>query len=687
MTSAAWLALVLVVCLALSWHPILPWYAAAGLAIAFAWMVWPGAIIARRVYAPQRAWPASLLAAPAWGFGFSSLALLALWATGVRNTALLAAAPIVAALATIPCRRLAGRIELPEFSRRDLVPLLLVLFLVPLVVGRPFARVGEMTPDGKAYRAYFIADFEWAMAAVGEVSKGDVPPKNPFLAGETLHYYWLADLFSSVEHRATRRSLTIDQILLINDTLIGFAFVGFLYFFVRHFVRSPSAAAFACVFAVLFSSFEGLQQVYAFWSRGVRFAPAFDALRNTNIDAISNWKFGSLKVDGLHRVLLYQPQHALTWALSLSALLILKQARDAGSAAVNAFAATLLGVGLLISSFIAMFVGIAVGLYQAVRLLMGRRWKALVVAGIAGALPVGAALAVTILLHYVDRNSGRIVYVGALNPLAGHNTWTGIFLSFGPMLIAAVVGAIVAMVRRASEFAVLGLIIAVAWFFYFFVDVVDHQHAYVGWRAGHLLFIAFAPLVGYAWQELWGGGRIARAAVALGALLLALGAAPMVIVDLYNTQDVENRRPGPSFHWTEILSPDELAALQWVKTATPPDALVQVDPIHDGVEGGVWAYMPAFGERRMTAGVPISMIPAKRYLDAAQQVREMFAATDARAAYATACAHGVEYVYVGPEEQRVYPKLRPLLDSAPDKFRSVFRNNSVSIYYVVRGVA
>src|SRR5439155_4580625 len=138
-------------------------------------------------------------------------------------------------------------------------------------------------------------------------------------------------------------------------------------------------------------------------------------LRNTNIDAISNWKFGSLKVDGLHRVLLYQPQHAMTWALTLSALLVLRQARDAGRAAVNAFAASLLGIGLLISSFIAMFVGIAVGLYQGARLVAARRWKALVVGGAAGAVPVGIALAITVLLKYVDRTSGQIVYVGHFN--------------------------------------------------------------------------------------------------------------------------------------------------------------------------------------------------------------------------------------------------------------------------------
>jgi hypothetical protein len=681
MKRAVWLLVLLVAGLVLSLRAILPLWAAAALVIAFGWMIWPGAIIARRVYGAQRGWLPVLLVTPAWGYGFSSVALLALWVGGIRNTALLAAAPILAAILAGALARLVEGVEPPEFDGRDGAAVLLVLLLVPLVVGRPFARVGEMRPEGKAYRAYFIADFEWAMAAVSEVSKGDVPPQNPFLAGERLHYYWLGELFSSVEYRALHRVLPVERILLVNDTLLALGFAGFLYFFVRHFVRSPAAAVVGCVGAVLFSSFEGAQQIYAFWSRGRTVEAAWGALRNTNIDAISNWVFGSLKIDGLHRVFLYQPQHATTWAISLSALLLLKQSRDNGRAGVNAFAGTLLSVGLLISSFIAMFVGVVVALYQGITLVIRRRWSALVLAGVAGAIPVSAALAVTYALQYVDRNSGPIVLV-QLNPLAAHNTWTGIFLSFGPMLIAASVGAAIALFRRAAPLGVLGLIIAVAWFFYFYVDVVDHQHAYVGWRAGHLLFIAFAALAGYAWQELWGMGTFARAAAVLGAAILALGAAPMTAIDLYNTQDTDNQHPGPSFHWTEILTRDELQALDWIKAQTPPDALVQVDPIHGDIEGGVWAYMPAFGERRMTAGVPISMIPAKKYLEAGEKVRQMFAATDVKDAASRAAALGLQYVYIGPEEQRVYPALRALLDSDPHSFKPAFRNGTVSVYRV-----
>ena len=57
---------------------------------------------------------------------------------------------------------------------------LLLLLLVPLVVGLPFAHVGEITADGQDYRAYFTADYVWRRAVVIELAKGDVLPVNPY---------------------------------------------------------------------------------------------------------------------------------------------------------------------------------------------------------------------------------------------------------------------------------------------------------------------------------------------------------------------------------------------------------------------------------------------------------------------------------------------------------------------------
>jgi hypothetical protein len=45
--------------------------------------------------------------------------------------------------------------------------------------------------------------------------------------------------------------------------------------------------------------------------------------------------------------------------------------------------------------------------------------------------------------------------------------------------------------------------------------------------------------------------------------------------------------------------PGRAQALERIKASTPLDAKIQVDPLQSD-----WPYMPAFGERRMTAGMP-----------------------------------------------------------------------------------
>jgi hypothetical protein len=378
-------------------------------------------------------------------------------------------------------------------------------------------------------------------------------------------------------------------------------------------------------------------------------------------------------------LLLYQPHHATCWALSLSALLVLQQAREGSRVAINLLAGVLLAVGLLVSSFIALMVGSAVALYQAVGLLIQRRWRALVLGGLAAGAPVGIAVLVSSLLEYVDRSAGSIMTVGHLNPLAATNTVTGIALSFGPILIAASAGAWIAARRRLISFAAIALLVAVGFGFYFFVDVVDHQHAYVGWRAGHLLFIAMAPLVGLLCEEAWAKGGATRAAVIAGLSVLALTAAPTMAIDLYNTQDTANQRQGPGFRWTEILSPGEVDALAWLKANTPESALVQVDPTRPS---GTWAYMPGFGARRMAAGMPISMIPLRKYREASDRMRRLFQASDPAAVHQQAVAFGIDYFYIGPAERTAYPAIARLLDAAPQWFAPVFHDDAVTIYRV-----
>jgi hypothetical protein len=166
------------------------------------------------------------------------------------------------------------------------------------------------------------------------------------------------------------------------------------------------------------------------------------------------------------------------------------------------------------------------------------------------------------------------------------------------------------------------------------------------------------------------------------AAAVALLALPTVAIDVYNTQDITNFGKAPGFRWTLLLSPDELEALAWIRGATSPAAVVQIDPVARGVE--TWAHIPAFAERRMAAGVPISMIPLAPYEAASRRVANMFRGRDSREIERRALALGIDYIYVGPPERAAHPDFEHAVDQDSARFVRIFGNHDVSIYRLAR---
>jgi hypothetical protein len=671
--AAALLAVAITVCLVV----ILPLHWALAIAAAVVWFTVPGFLIARALYGRQPGvWIAALLFGGVWGHGFSTLALLALWAAGYRRWWIVLVAPLLVVPIAALLRRLAGNLTLPAFTRRDVLAVLLLLLIVPAVVGKPFANVGRDLPDGRAYRAYFTADFVWRMAVAAEVSKGDVPPRNQYLLGEPLRYYWLPHLLPAVQHQLRWPPARLDKILLVHSIVLDLVFVAFLYGFARQLVSSPTLAAIGCVSAILFTSFEGLERLWFHWQQGL----PIQTVRGDNIDAVERWYYGALPVDGLQRVLWYQPHHAMGYAIGLSALLCATQARVLGRIGLMVWLGTLLAVSLLISTFASLMLACMATLYVGARLLAERRYRVLVPCAMAAAAPLLVGLDIALRLQYVDRSESLMVL--GLNPIAATNVPAAMILSFGPMLPAIFLGTWLAVQRRVPHIGVYISVVVVSVLFYFFVDVRDHQGVYVGWRSGHFIFIVSAGFAGYTLQELLRSTRGIRMATIAVALVLAAAAAPTAAIDIYNTQDIDNRARAPVGRWTTVLSKDEVDALDWVRLYTPKDAIVQVEPeAHNPVS---WAYIPAFAERRMAAGLPIGMVPLAKYQEASRKIAELYRMQDPIAAHARAQELHVEYLVVGPPERDAFPHFQPMLDAKPLIFRPAFRNETVGIYRVMR---
>jgi hypothetical protein len=648
-----------------------------GLLGVLVWFALPGVAVARRLYCddPPSAggWIAALLIGPVWGYVVSSLVLLGLWSAGLRNGWLLLA-PAPAMLVAVGAKRLCGSLAPPIFTKRDVAAILFVLLAVLAIVARPYSRVGVDLPDGRAYRAYFTADFVWAMAVVAEVSKGDVPPRNPYYLDDALHYYWLMHLLPAAEHRLLGSRVSIEQLLLVNALGAGLMFGAFLYFFARHFVLRPWAAALGGMFVLFCSSFEGIERL---WWAGA----TLDQLRSVNIDGVGNWFYQGMKIDGLQRALFWQPQHMVGYMLGYSALLLLVEARDHSRVGVLFAVGTLLGLAMLLSSPAAAILTAAVAAYETYQLIAARQWRAFIPCAVAGALPMVAALALSSLLQYVDTEApGNPLVTFGVNRLATHRVWMTIFLNFGPAVILALLGLVAALWRRSLRtFLPVLLAIGISAVFYVLVDVPDHQGVYVAWRASHLIFISLTALCGYAVQEWWGAGGWRRWTIVATTVAVGAAALPTVLIDIYNAQDVENRADGPGFKWTVVLTPPELQALDWLKRETPVAARVQNEPYSRNRDA---YYITAFGERRMSGGLPTGLIPMAKYEAVSGRIKGVYTATSARAAHDAALDLCIDYLMIGPPERHAYPQLQPLLDASPHLFAPVFNNDTLAIYAI-----
>jgi hypothetical protein len=642
-------------------------------------MALPGVAFAWRALGGTQ--PAAITAwfvGPALGFGLSVFGLLLFWAAGVQNALALLLAPLFTWVLTVIARRFGGAsIRLPTLNRRDVSAVLATLFVVPLVTFVPYDHVAEPTAEGTAYRAYFTADFVWAMTVTNELAKGDVPPANPFLSTQPMRYYWMSHLLSGAVYRNLQQSgVSAEQVVLVNGLAFGLAFVAFLYWLARAAGGGPALAATMVAVAFLANSYEGLDMIRSLVSRG----EPLNALRSINIDAVTRWFYQGMPVDGLQRLLLYQPHHLTGYVFALAALWLIGLAHDVTDISVALWSGILLGLAFLFSTFTAIIVGIAVGLLYFVRLVQQRAFGALWQCAILGAAPVAIAIGLSAALGYTDPGEGFLIRFG-VNPVALRRWPFALLLSFGPLLLVGSLGLLrVGWISREDASAT--ALVATAIAFYFLADVPDMGGVWVGWRSGHLLLIAFAIIGAAALTAMWPRRVSLRAVAVIIALVAIIPAVPTVAIDVFNAQDIANREQGPAFPWTLILTPPEREALHWIRTNTASHAIVQVEPFVR--DAGTWAYVPAFGERRMAAGLPISMIPLRPYQMASDSVRQgIFRARTPADAHAAARSLAIDYLLVGPPERHAYAATVAVLPDRPDLFSPVFQNDAITVYQVI----
>jgi hypothetical protein len=341
-------------------------------------------------------------------------------------------------------------------------------------------------------------------------------------------------------------------------------------------------------------------------------------------------------------------------------------------------AGVLLGLSTLVSSFAGLMFTGAAALYEAASVARSQKWRRGIIHAVAAAIPLGITVGLVLLFQYVD-SAGSVIQFG-LNPVSTHQiAWTT-FISIGPIILIGGAGAYIASLQERNDVLLIGALVITSIVFYFLIDVRDHQNVYVGWRVGHLLFMVTPVLFAIAFDHIRTLAPSSRH-FAIGAVIaILLAALPTTAIDLYNTQDTDNRNERPGGHWTTVMTPEDQQLFDWLKTNTTPDAIVQVDPLVRDNE--TWYYLPAFAERRMSVGLPISMVPLAKYQEGSRRMSDLYNA-DARTAYDTLVRNHVEYVIVGDPERKAHPDAEKNFDSIPTLMPLVLRNAHISVYKVI----
>ncbi len=615
------------------------------------------------------------------GYVLTAVALWIAIAAGVpRVPAMLASWAAVSAAAWVPylLLRPAALVKLPEWRRRDTLALLLVLTIVPALLAPTLSKVGAVDDAGnERYRAYFTADFLWHAALTAELSRFEMPPKDPYAGDHTLNYYWAYFLLPGSAMGTDPFGVwpSAIPILKVNRILSGLLFVGMLACFAWVLVPRAGAMAAAVMLSVLASSAEGSYALYDVVANG----KGLDSLRYLNVDAVTSWVFNSLTVDGLQRSLWYTPQHAMACALGLVALVVAAMSRRESRVPAAALAGVALGGAVVCSPFL----GGAFCLVYGASVLFTRRggWRETARAAAVHATAAGPVLMALAWCKWNEMFEGAesAVAFGYSGPIT-RAPFLMPALTLGPIMLAAAFGLWRGRSRAAGSLAVPLAGVGIGFVLLYFVSMPGGDLVWIGWRAGQILLLTMTPLAALFFAWVSDARRFRGLAFVAAAALIAIGL-PTTLIDTYNAQDIWNRRMGAGFRWTVVLTPDERRAADWIQRETPDDALVQMEPTVRGRE--TWTLIPTFAERRMAAGLPISLLRKAVYTDRSNRMRTMYGTKDVLEARYLALSHGIDYIYMDSTERRAYGARLDKFDDHPEYFALVFRSGEVSIYRVL----
>jgi len=512
------------------------------------------------------------------GYIFHSI-VLAVWARvfGVNISTILAYLFVVALLVLI----FRKRYRFSNTSQPSQAGILLCWLLVAIAaIALPLLQVGREIECGHAFRAYFNADYFKHLGIAATVSQTGVPPANPYLAGDALHYYWGFYVIIAFWMKLFP-SFPIEY-LMIQFTAVGACiFVSSLYISLRAIVTSHKTLLFVLPLFLVGGSYEGIYFLY----KCIREGFSWHAFTNFNIDALTRWEWGTPQVDTLYRAMLYAPQHLMVLTVVLISFFLWKRKLSIAALSIlYGLIFSTLGFGAVIG---AVFIALS-GLFLIVEFLRSPREKLreVLIAGTIGLL----FLVLYFFVFEMFRLEGGEFRFGLVGRLWSHLPQY-LLLNWGAILILGLAG----MTRLPENVPVARIVsfLMISFFcMHYVIDTVGGSE--VTLKLGYLTMLCLLfPAAGLVDHYLTRPGKRKLELLCLMGLLLLPGMVTWGL-DVYNTQDVHNT------HFTTCISKEDYEVLSWMGKNLKEGAIAQ-DYNLEGEKIRV-SLIPAFGRHAVFLG-------------------------------------------------------------------------------------
>jgi hypothetical protein len=528
----------------------------------------------------------------------------------------------VALIAVWACpRSLPGR---DTEERSELNWMLALNGAVLLAMAFPFWGVGHFTEKGYVFVPHFNWDFFNHITHTAELSRS-IPPKNPYFAGQTLHYYWFYYLWPAALVNAS--GVAAKEALVLTYPAAVFLFIGALSCLLRLYTTASSSRHLAVFLGLFASSYIGVLYVV---SKGSKYAFA-------QINKITDMSHYSFLSHSWFRDFLYEPCSLCALTILVFILYLDKMAQNEVDGGVvvgrESRLARSLVIGLLLGLlpvcdlFVAMIGVLWYSATHALRFLRGgeRRldlWASFFIASLVVSCAFG--------LQLFPTRSGAL-RVG-INPVAKFGP-VYLLIELGPLFVFGSVGLYLSLrYGRITSLRSVVLLLLVALILGFTATVADEPYVVLrkAIKVVQVPLLVFASVACSSYLSL-----PPRHWLRLAGLPVILCGVLTLFTDIHQYLDLFTKRTTDKTTW---ISPSKWRALHWIRDNTPREAYVQLlDEVRPGrgLEFGnfeVDICLTALAERRTLFGnykLPVQLhVPAGIYQNRRKLLEGVFVSKD-----------------------------------------------------------